>query len=109
MSDKTQGITADEVKQITLSAIKAKSSQAKVRMSQVWTLLDKKNKAWVPFKLKKLLVDSIAEAIMGEPQSYKAKEKLQALLLLNEAILKRNKEVNQYVNEVLMPDLVEIA
>ena len=76
MSENSQAMTAEEVKQITMSAIKAKGSPGKHKMQPIWALLDKRNKAWVPFKIKKLLVDSIAEAILGQPQSYKAQDKL---------------------------------
>ena len=47
-----------------------------------------KQKEWVPFKVKKFLVDKIKSIIKAEPKVHKASEKLLALKLLNRAIMK---------------------
>ena len=47
-----------------------------------------KQKEWVPFKVKKFVVDKIKSIIKSEPKEHSAAEKLVALKLLNRAIMK---------------------
>ena len=68
-----------------------------------------KQKEWVPFKVKKFVVDKIKTILKAEPQEHSAKDKLVALKLLNRAILKKNQEFNRYVEQTLMARLSILA
>jgi len=64
---------------------------------------------WVPFKVKRQVVDAVKEVIKGPPKDYGAHEKLNALRLLNKSILLRNNEFNRYVENILMAGLQRLA
>ena len=64
---------------------------------------------WVPFKVKRQVVDVIKEVIKGSVKDYGAHEKLNALKLLNKSILLRNNELNRYIENILMARLQTLA
>ena len=61
--------------------------------------IDPANKAWTPVKVKKAMIDQIYEIICAQAYLHSATEKLNALKLLHQAILKQNSEFNEYIHE----------
>jgi hypothetical protein len=68
-----------------------------------------KQKEWVPFKVKKFVVDKIKGIIKADAKQHNAAEKLVALKLLSRAIMKQNQEFNRYVESTLMARLSILA
>lgn len=60
-------------------------------------------------KVKKQVADVIKEVIKGSARDYSAREKLNALKLLNKSILLRNNEFNRYIENQLMARLQILA
>ena len=49
------------------------------------------------FKTQKVCIDKIKEVIKSNPKKVKASEKFYALKLLNKIIMKKNTELNKYI------------
>jgi hypothetical protein len=88
------------VKDMNEESFAAKAGEAAIT-------LEKGNKVWTDFKVKKVIADTVGELIVSE--AWAATYKINCIKLLNVCITKRNKDFNLYVLQELMPLLVKYA
>jgi predicted house-cleaning noncanonical NTP pyrophosphatase (MazG superfamily) len=62
-----------------------------------------------PLKVQKQVIDRIKEVIKAKPQKHTAKQKFFALKLLNKVVMKKNTELNDYVEAKIMSRLTILA
>jgi hypothetical protein len=70
-------------------------------------ILEKNNKVWTEFKVKKVIVDTVLDVLTSS--GWCATYKVNCISLVNHCVIKRNKDFNLYVISELMPHLLKLA
>lgn len=96
--DPPNALSVEAMKCKVLKAVKSEYA-FNSEIDSILCCIDPTKKNWTPFKVKKAMVDQLYEIIGAKPIFHSAMEKLNALKMLNQAILKQNPEFNNYVNE----------
>ena len=100
--------TVDTIKKQVLTTVKQlKEVEFESMARDLADTLEKNNKVWTEFKVKKVIVDTVLELLKSD--AWAATYKINSICLINQCVTRRNKDFNLYVISELMPLLMQLA